>query len=336
LHFALTGNARRQDGHLIVSATLYETANERTVWSRRFDISDGTDARKSVIQAIYGGFDQTTIDVEAARAMREHPDSLDQRDLLFLAHASSLLSLTKENNLAKIALAERALGIDPNFVRALRAYARWHADLVLDGWSVDPDGDLAHASRTIDRALQIEPHDVASQVAKANILRAQGDWDGAAALLRKVVEKVRLQAVRYRELGLVLMVQRRFTEALENFTTARRLATGTSDVGVIPLIDSNIATALLANDRFPEAIAQAHLAIAEYPPESGRNAEYPWLTLIAAESAHGQDVKASEDLRKFLAVPRHFCTFAAIQKIPYAARIPKLLDGLRRAGMLEE
>ena len=37
VHFALTGNARRQDGRLIVSATLYETADVRTVWSQRFD-----------------------------------------------------------------------------------------------------------------------------------------------------------------------------------------------------------------------------------------------------------------------------------------------------------
>ena len=37
VHFALTGNARRQDGRLIVAATLYETADVRPVWSQRFD-----------------------------------------------------------------------------------------------------------------------------------------------------------------------------------------------------------------------------------------------------------------------------------------------------------
>ena len=38
VHFALTGDARRQDGRLIVSATLYETADIRPVWSQRFDL----------------------------------------------------------------------------------------------------------------------------------------------------------------------------------------------------------------------------------------------------------------------------------------------------------
>ena len=93
---------------------------------------------------------------------------------------------------------------------------------------------------------------------------------------------------------------------------------------------------MLANDRFPEAIAQARLAIAEYPPESGRIAEYPWLALIAAESANGQDAEARADLQKFLATPRTWRTMAEIQKFDYFAANPKLLEGLRRAGMPAE
>ena len=92
---------------------------------------------------------------------------------------------------------------------------------------------------------------------------------------------------------------------------------------------------LLVNDRFPEAIAQARLAIGEYPPDSGRNAEAPWLVLIAAESANGQDAEAQADLQKFLATPRSWSTVAEIQKFDDLAA-PKLLDGLRRAGMPEE
>ena len=79
---------------------------------------------------------------------------------------------------------------------------------------------------------------------------------------------------------------------------------------------------MLANDRFPEAIAQARLAIAEYPPESGRDAECPWLVLIAAESANGQDAEARADLQKFLATPRTWRTMAEIQKIDYLAANP--------------
>ena len=52
--------------------------------------------------------------------------------------------------------------------------------------------------------------------------------------------------------------------------TAKQLAGGSRP---LQSIDANIAIGLLANDRFPEAIAQARLAIAEFPPDSGRSAE---------------------------------------------------------------
>ena len=102
------------------------------------------------------------------------------------------------------------------------------------------------------------------------------------------------------------------------------------------LIDANIAIGLLANDRFPEAIAQARLAIAEYSTRERPQRRIPWLVLIAAESANGQDAEARADLQKFLATPRTWRTMAEIQKFPYFAANPKLLEGLRRAGMPEE
>ena len=40
---------------------------------------------------------------------------------------------------------------------------------------------------------------------------------------------------------------------------------------------------LLANDRFSEAIAQAQLAIAEWTPDGGRDAETLWSVLIVAK-----------------------------------------------------
>jgi adenylate cyclase len=85
VHFALTGTARRQEGHLMVSATLYETPDVRPVWSRRFDRPDNPDEATIIIRLISNGVAQATMDAEAARAKREHPDSLDKRDLMFVA-----------------------------------------------------------------------------------------------------------------------------------------------------------------------------------------------------------------------------------------------------------
>jgi len=90
---------------------------------------------------------------------------------------------------------------------------------------------------------------------------------------------------------------------------------------------------LLANGRFPEAIAQARLATAELPSDAGRPVECAWLVLIAAESANGQDAEARGDLQTFLAKPRTLRGMAEIKKLRYLVAIPQLLDGVRRAGM---
>ncbi|HKD77933.1 MAG TPA: adenylate/guanylate cyclase domain-containing protein, partial [Ktedonobacterales bacterium] len=106
VHFALTGDARRQDARLIVSATLYETADVRPVWSQRFDRPDSPDVLGSIAMDITISIDQATMDGEVKRATRDHPDSLDKRDLMFAARATSLAPVSKANLLARISLNE--------------------------------------------------------------------------------------------------------------------------------------------------------------------------------------------------------------------------------------
>jgi hypothetical protein len=127
------------------------------------------------------------------------------------------------------------------------------------------------------------------------------------------------------------MAQEHYKEALESFISAKQLVVETS-----PYIDQSLALGLLVNDRFPEAIAQAQLAMAEWPTESGRDAEFPWLVLIAAQSQDGQTAEARANLQKFLATPRTYRSIAEVRKLPQLAGNSKLLDGLRRAGMPEE
>jgi adenylate cyclase len=159
VHFALAGNVRRQDGRMIVSATLYETADVRPVWSQRYDRPERPDTWDSITGDMAGSIDQVTMDAEVARTMREHPDSLDKRDLMFAANTTPLTHISKENSLARMALVGRALAIDPNYLWALRFDGRLHADFVFNGFSSDPDADLAYATKAVDRALLLAPND---------------------------------------------------------------------------------------------------------------------------------------------------------------------------------
>jgi class 3 adenylate cyclase/TolB-like protein len=340
VHFALTGSARRQDGRLFLSAVLYETDADRTVWSQRFDRPDNSVELNHVVNQIFDNFTQATIDAEVTRAAREHPKDLDKRDLLLASEATPLFASSKQNHLAKIALLERALAIDPDYEIALKDKAKWYAYLVADGFSSDPSADLATALKAADRALQLSPTDVTALGRKARVLHWQGDLEGSAALLRKVIAMDPLGFFWYRELGQVQIAQGHYKEALENFMTAKRLVPEAWQFSnqTDPTIDQNFAYGLLANDRFAEAIAAARLAIGQWAPQdAGRSAEIPWLTLIAAESEDGQDAQARADLQRFLATPRTFRSIADIQRadVGYLVTVRQLLDGLRRAGMPE-
>jgi hypothetical protein len=73
---------------------------------------------------------------------------------------------------------------------------------------------------------------------------------------------------------------------------------------------------------------------ASSPPLSPRYGScFPWLALIAAESGSGEGAAACVDLQKFFITSRTWGSMAAIEKWPAFAANPKLLDGLRHAGM---
>jgi class 3 adenylate cyclase/TolB-like protein len=334
VHFALTGDARRQGGRLMVSATLYETDTVRPVWSQRLDRPDSSDALDSISAEMAVSVQQALTDTEVARAARDHPDNLDKRDLLLAATATSLQSATKTNLLARIALDQRALALDPNYVVALRDQANNLVYLIRNDLSSNREADLSRAAKVIDRAIQLAPNDAAVLRTKGNVLRAQGRLDEAAALMRKVIELAPRFGWARRDLGMILLIQGHYKEALESFVNAKRLLPVTGP-DAVAYLDSSLALGLFVNDRFPEAIEQARLAIAGLPAESGSVEDISWFTLIAAESANGQDAEARAGLQRFLATPRILRSIALMQKNDLAAN-PKLLDTLRHVGMPAE
>jgi DNA-binding winged helix-turn-helix (wHTH) protein/tetratricopeptide (TPR) repeat protein len=333
VHFALAGDAKRQDGRLIVSVALYDTAEARVVWGQQVNVPDDPGALTTVGQVIYENWWQASVDAEARHAARNHPNRLDKRDLLLMALATPLTTPTKANYLQRLSLVDRALAQDPIYFPGLERRARLHAEFVLEGYSSDPAADLAIATEAADRALALNPNSLNSLRVKATVLRAQGDWTTAEALLRRVLTLQPTEANRHSELGECLMAQGRHQEALVSFQTARRFAGGSDGVY---RYDGYIAMANLALGQLAEAMAAARLAFGEMPPDIGRSGELPSLTLIAAASLSGNEEASRSDLQKFLATPHSWHSMAEVLKWSAFAANPRLLEGLRRAGMTVE
>lgn len=333
VHFVLIGNVRQRTGHVISSASVYNVADGRPIWSRQFDLPDGPGVRATVVQMIFAGFWQATIDEEAQRAEHEHPYRLDKRDLMNIALSTSLFAPTKQHFLEQMSLAERALALDPNDLYGLELESRLHSDFVMQGYSSDPDADLAIADKAASRLLEIDANNLLTLRARTELLRARHYWPEAEAVVRRALTLRPTQAQRHYELGSILMGAGRHHEALQSFLNAKHFA---DRYDVLYLYDGNIAMADLALGQFAEAITMAHEAISECPSNAGRIAELPWLALIAATSESGQDDKARAYLRTFLATPRSWHSMTQIQQGPALVANQYLLNGLRNAGMPAE
>jgi tetratricopeptide (TPR) repeat protein len=178
----------------------------------------------------------------------------------------------------------------------------------------------------------LKPNDWDTLRQKSRVLRAQGDLDGAAAVIRKLLEMNPQSAYRYVDLGIIRMIEGHPDEYLQNMLTARRLATIGDD---IEFIDLSLALAFLANGRFDETISQARLAGAEFSSNS-RAGEVAKLTQIAADYLRGNSTDARAQLQNFLSTPSTLTNLSTVKKQPTLAANANLLDGLRRAGMPEE
>jgi tetratricopeptide (TPR) repeat protein len=91
------------------------------------------------------------------------------------------------------------------------------------------------AAKSVERALLIKPNDYSTLREKAVVLIGQYNYNEAAALLRRLIERYP-QAFRHLQLANILMIQGHFSDALENFITARRVAVGSDSINTLILI----------------------------------------------------------------------------------------------------
>ena len=332
-HFVLTGTVQTRDNRLFVTATLIETATGQPVWSDRYDRPDGPDARTPIVASIHEGVYQAEIDTEVARARRDHPDTLDARDYTLAAMITPLQPVTKDNYLAQIALLDKALTIDPGYFPALLTAARLRIATVQNDWSSNRVADLDLAAQAVDRLIAERARDARVLSTKGMLLRAQGKLDEALAAYRETIQIDPSSVHSRREIGVILHRQGQYQAALESFLEARkRQPAGSPDY----LLDSQTAVSALATGRFADAITLARQSISEAASGDGGLSISAWLTLIAAESANGQDGDAKTDLARYLASTTDWRTLTELRRSASYANTPNLIDGLRKAGMAEE
>jgi Flp pilus assembly protein TadD len=91
-----------------------------------------------------------------------------------------------------------------------------------DGWTnvgrvLVQEGDTAGARKVLEKSLAIDPSLGRTNFFYARVLKEEGDYDGAAAHLRTVLAQFPRDRVVRNELGRVLFLQKRYSDAVKEF-----------------------------------------------------------------------------------------------------------------------
>jgi tetratricopeptide (TPR) repeat protein len=88
-----------------------------------------------------------------------------------------------------------------------------------DGWvnigrAAVQEGDMERARKVLEKALELAPDLARSNFFYAKVLRADGNYEGAAQRLRQVIAQYPRDRVALNDLGRILFLQRKYAEAL--------------------------------------------------------------------------------------------------------------------------
>src|SRR5277367_68293 len=159
VRYMLEGSVRRLGENVEVNAQLISTETGAHVWADRFEgeRSKLGELQVDVVARLANSLGVELVKAEALRSTREQSGNPDAVDLAMQAQIKRDLPDSKATINQAVTLAERALALDPQNVRALTVLASALLDRATDQFSDDPAGDMAHAEKAIDAAWALQP-----------------------------------------------------------------------------------------------------------------------------------------------------------------------------------
>jgi TolB-like protein/class 3 adenylate cyclase len=281
VRYVLEGSVRRAANRVRITAQLVDASTGYHRWAERYDrdLKDIFTLQDEITHKIVAGLAVTLKEDEQERLGRKGTDNLAAYDA-YLRGLEYYWRLTEEANVEARRLFERAIDLDPKFVRAYAALGRSHLTDWMWQWSQDPQtlewafgaaqravalddaSPIAHqvlgevylwkqqhdkAIAEAERAVALDPNDAEGYALLAEILTFAGEPHEAIRLLQKAMRLSPYFPIFYELLlGHAYLLTERHEEAI---TALKR--------------------ALIRNPNFLPA--HAYLAVAYY--ESGRKEE---------------------------------------------------------------
>ena len=261
--YCVAGSLRVHRNEMVLDADFIDTASGRILWTRQFAgsterfLSGSAEGVGEIVAAVGRAIADDAIAHAAVRKL----DELEDHRLLVagigLMHRSALRDFAQSRELI-----EEALRRAPHAAEAHAWYGKWHVLSVFNGWSTDPAKDTRIAIDCAARALDIDPESsfclTIDGFAHNNLLRRT---DIACARYDEALRRNPNESLSWLLKGALHAFMDEAAIAIASAEKARRLSP------IDPFqyyYESLHATALLAGDRFEEALALAERSISRH------------------------------------------------------------------------
>ncbi len=154
--YALTGSVRRDGDKLRVSTELTDISEREQKWSQKFDrpADDIFAIQDEIAKGVVATLGVVISRVEAARTLRQPPDSLQAWELVQRAQAVSWDFRPETLDQAVLDL-RKALELDPNYDFAHAFLAHTLGSRAIQGWSPDLAAEREEAFFEADQAVRL-------------------------------------------------------------------------------------------------------------------------------------------------------------------------------------
>ncbi len=222
--YVVEGSVRKSGERVRITAQLNDVATGSHLWAERYDrsLADVFAVQDEIVEAIVAAIEPQVYAAENFRAQRKPPESLDAWDLVMRA-LSHFWRVTRQDNIVAQALLEKAIGIDPNYGRALGVLAVSHLFGTHMGWE-DAATTVAAAERAALAAIRADSEDPWAHLALATACVNLGRLEDALAEFELALRLNPNFSLAQGYYGMVLSYCGRWEDAAEAARRALRLS----------------------------------------------------------------------------------------------------------------
>jgi len=337
VRYALEGSVRRVGRRVRVNTQLIDAEKDVHVWAERFDhaTDDLFALQDQITSQIAVALNLELVGAEAARPS-DHPDAVEYI-LRGRAAFYDPKGATREGLASATAYFEEALSFDPGSIDTKAYLAFALAGRVLDQMSETAADDIDRAEQLVEQVLAASPRHALAHFAKAQLLRAQRQYEAAIPEYEIAIAANPNWVVAIAALGLCKFLAGSIEEAIPAQEQAIRLSPRDPR---LPNWYWRIGMVHLLQSRIDEAIVWLERARSVNPRLPG---PHGWLA--SAYALVGDTERAAAELAEAsrLSGDHRYSSLAYFKQSrllgsakTYALAETTFFEGLRKAGVPEE